>query len=311
MNFLQKIIKALGSLTLLFIVIGVILGIVLVSVNGARNKATTSYSGSGGMAAPSTPGISFNSIEGDYYEESKTIQSDVSSGTSDSSSRLVIRTGTLSIVVKDIVDSAKKITSFTEGKTGWIVNSSISENQTVPSGAITIRVPAENFDEAMTYFRGLAVRVSYEGSQGQDVTDQYTDLQSQLRNLEAAEKQLLEIMEKSGEINHVLSVYRELKNTRNEIELIKGRMQYIEQSTKMATITVNLALSEDLLPIPPSEKWTPKYVLLQAWKDVLGFWRGFSYFMIRLFVWSQVWVPALIIFLLVRRFRRKRQSKAV
>jgi hypothetical protein len=87
-------------------------------------------------------------------------------------------------------------------------------------------------------------------------------------------------------------------------------MQYLEQSVKMSSITINLALSEELLPIPPAEKWRPKYVLLQTWKSVLNFWKGLSYFLIRLIVWAQVWVPALIIIWFGRRVSRKIRKKS-
>jgi hypothetical protein len=84
-------------------------------------------------------------------------------------------------------------------------------------------------------------------------------------------------------------------------------MQYLEQSVKMSSITVNLALSEELLPIPPAEKWRPRYVLLQTWKNVLNFWKGFSYFLIRLIVWAQIWIPVVIIVYFGFRFLKKRK----
>jgi cell division protein FtsL len=223
-------------------------------------------------------------------------------------SRMIIKTGWLNLVVKDVLDTARKIAKFAEENGGWVVSSSISEHEKVPSGSITVRVPAEKFDEARDYFRSLAIRVTSERTQSQDITEEYVDLQSRLRNLEAAESQLFELMKRSGTISEILNVHRELTNIRQQIEQIKGRMQYLEQSVKMSSITVNLALSEELLPIPPAEKWRPKYVLLQTWKSVLGFWKGFSYFLIKLIVWAQVWVPAVLITYFGFRFWRKRKK---
>jgi hypothetical protein len=223
-------------------------------------------------------------------------------------SRMIIKTGWLNLVVKDVLDVAKKIAKFAEENGGWVVSSNISEYEKVPSGSITVRVPVEKFEEAKDYFRSLAVRVTNESVQSQDVTEEYVDLQSRLRNLEAAESQLLELMKRTGKVSEILEVHRELTNVRQQIEQIKGRMQYLEQSVKMSSITVNLALSEELLPVPPAEKWRPKYVLLQSWKSVLNFWKGFSYFLIRLIVWAQVWVPAAIIVYFGVRFWRKRKK---
>ena len=222
-------------------------------------------------------------------------------------SRMIIKTGWLNLVVKDVLETAKKIAKFAEDNGGWVVSSNISEYEKVPSGSITVRVPAEKFEEAKEYFRSLAVRVTNEGVQSQDITEEYVDLQSRLKNLEATENQLLELMKRSGTVSEILQVQKELTSIRQQIEQIKGKMQYLEQSVKMSSITVNLALSEELLPIPPAEKWRPKYVLLQTWKNVMNFWKGFSYFLIRIVVWSQVWIPALIIIWFVRKTLKKRK----
>ena len=222
-------------------------------------------------------------------------------------SRMIIKTGWLNLVVKDVLESAKKIAKFAEDNGGWVVSSNISEYEKVPSGSITVRVPAEKFEEAKDYFRSLAKRVTNEQVQSQDITEEYVDLQSRLRNLEATESQLLELMRRSGTVSDILQVQKELTNIRGQIEQIKGRIQYLERSAKMSSITVNLALSEELLPIPPAEKWRPKYVLLQSWKNVLSFWKEFSYFLIRLVVWAQVWAPALIIVWFLRKTLKKRK----
>ena len=71
-----------------------------------------------------------------------------------------------------------------------------------------------------------------ESTTGQDVTEQYTDLDSQLRNLEASEAQLLELMKQAGTVEEILKVQQELTNTRGQIEQIKGQMQYLEQSSR-------------------------------------------------------------------------------
>lgn len=226
-------------------------------------------------------------------------------------SRMIIKTGWLNLVVKDVLEAIRKISKFAEENGGWVVSSNVAEHEKVPSGTITVRVPAEKFEEAKDYFRSLAVRVTHESTQAQDITEEYVDLKARLKNLESAESQLLELMKKTGKISEILEVQRELTNIRQQIEQIKGRMQYLEQSVKMSSITVNLALSEELLPVPPSEKWRPKYVLLQSWKNVLNFWKSFSYFLIRVIVWAQVWVPALLIIWGIKKIWKKKKSPNV
>jgi hypothetical protein len=256
--------------------------------------------------------VSIHNVEGPFLgtpTSERRIKEESKSNLPETSSRMIIKNGWLNLVVKDVTETAKKIIRFTQKQGGWVVFSNISEIQKIPSGQITVRVPAEKFEETLDYFKSLAQRVSNEKTQAQDITEEYVDLQSRLKNLEAAESQLLEIMKRSGTISGVLEVHRELRKIREEIERIKGKMQYLKESAKMSSVTVNLALSEELLPIPPSEKWRPKYVLLQTWKEVLDFWKKFSYLLIKIFVWAQVWIPLGIICVLIRRYFKRKKVK--
>lgn len=269
--------------------------LVLISMGGARRIART--------PSITTPGIS--PLEAPFVEE-KTI--DTGSVSLETPSRLVIKTGNLNLVVRNVSETAKKIIQYTEEKGGWVVNSSISEVKEVPSGTITVRIPSEIFEDAIEYFKKLAEKVSFEGRKAEDVTEEYVDLQSRLRNLEATEAQLLEIMKRSGTISEVLSVQRELTTVREQIEKTKGRIQYLEKSAKMASLTINLALSEELLPIPPAEKWRPIYVMKKAWRSAVGSLRGISYLLIWIIVYGIIWIPLMAIILGIRKFLKKKKK---
>ncbi|MCD6114807.1 DUF4349 domain-containing protein [bacterium] len=229
------------------------------------------------------------------------------------SSRLIIKSGDLNIVVNNVPEAARKIIKFAEEQGGWVVSSNISKEDEIPTGSVTVRVPVDKFEKTMTYIRGLAVKVEYEKSKGKDVTEEYVDLNSRLRNLEATENQFLEIMKKAQTIDEILKVQAELTKIRGKIERTKGRILYLERSAKMATISVNLALSEDLLPVPPAEKWRPKYVAKQAWNNVVRFWRNVSYGVIKFFVYGLIWLPLLIVVLgiirLITQPRRRKENK--
>ena len=293
----KKILIALGISIVGLILLGVILSVIFSSLGGVSQKVTPGAP----FLAPLTEKLA-GEVE----------QVEVKQASSETPSRLVIRTGTIHMVVKDIDSSVKSIIQYTESKGGWVVSSGITEREEIPSGSITVRVPAEIFDEAMAHFKGLAEKVSYEGTQGQDVTEEYTDLQSRLRNLEATETQLLKILARSGTIPDVLAAQRELTTIRGQIEQTKGRIQYLERSTEMATISINLALSEGLLPIPPAEKWRPVYIIKQAWTNLLDSLRGISYLLIWIGIYAIIWVPLVIIVWQVRKFwKRKKEIKRV
>jgi hypothetical protein len=230
--------------------------------------------------------------------------------------RMIIRTAELAIVVKDteaalleVRDVATHLDGYVAGADVWRVNKQLR-------GRVTIRVPAESFDTAMDQIKGLAVEVERENVSTQDVTEEYTDLSAQLRNLEATEEELLalltEVREKTRQAEDVLAVHRELTNIRGQIEQIKGRMQYLERMTALATISVELIPEEEEKPIV-EEGWQPLRTLRDASRALVDA----GQFFVDAAIWVIVFVlpvllvlilPVLIIVFVWRRWRRRRAA---
>jgi hypothetical protein len=160
--------------------------------------------------------------------------------------RVVIRTANLSMVVPEPSASVKEIADLANEMGGFVVSSNVFQtffseaNVSADRASITIRVPAERLDEALEAIKDGATEIQSENTSGQDVTQEFTDLQSRLRNLEAAEEQLLEIMSSAGETEDVLQVFATLRQVSEEIEVIKGRIQYISESARLSAISVEL-----------------------------------------------------------------------
>lgn len=157
--------------------------------------------------------------------------------------RLIIRTGYMTIVVEDVSASMEQITSLAATYDGYVVDSRSQQDGDRMVGTIIFRVDANFFNDAILALRNMAVEVTSESTTGQDVTEEYVDLQARLKNLEASEAQLLNLMEQAGTVEEILEVQREVTNTREEIEQIKGRMQYLEQSSATSLIQVSLVHS--------------------------------------------------------------------
>jgi hypothetical protein len=165
-------------------------------------------------------------------------------GQSTATDRMIIRNGAMQLVVDNVTAAMARITSLAGTYGGFVVNSNVQENQNRLYGNISIRVLSEHFDDTLAALRAMAVEVRAESTSGQDVTEEYTDLTANLRNLQAAETQLLKLMEQAGQVTDILEVQRELVKTRGEIEQTKGRMQYLEQSSDLAFIQVTLEQSK-------------------------------------------------------------------
>jgi hypothetical protein len=159
--------------------------------------------------------------------------------------RIVIRNADLSLVVSDPAESSDQIAAMAEEMGGFVVN--LHVDQTIfesgvegQSASITIRIPAEKLDEAIERIKENAIEVRNEEISGQDVTEEYTDLQSRLRHLEAVEQQLLGFLEDARNTEDALSVFEQLEYKQSEIEVIKGRIQYLEESARLSRISVYL-----------------------------------------------------------------------
>ncbi len=168
--------------------------------------------------------------------------------------RMVIKNAELSIVVEDPLQKMDAIVEMADEMGGFVVNSNVwqttlSNGAKVPHASITIRVPVERLDEALDRIKAGVGEISSENVSGQDVTRDYTDLQSRLRNLEAAEAQLQEIMDEASKTEDVLQVYNNLVNVREQIEVIKGQMQYFEQAAALSMISVDITGDEEAQPL--------------------------------------------------------------
>ncbi len=158
--------------------------------------------------------------------------------------RMVIRTASMALLVEDVTASLNEITNLANVNGGYVINSDKREDQSRLYASINFRVDAAKFSDTLQALRNLAVDVRSESTTGQDVTEEYVDLDAQLRNLEASETQLLALMEKAGKVEEILQVQQQLTNTRGQIEQIKGRMQYLQQSTSLSSIYVSLEQSK-------------------------------------------------------------------
>ena len=157
---------------------------------------------------------------------------------------MIVRTSNITLMVSDVSTALDKITKLAEDSQGFVVSSNQWKDNGALLGTITIRVPAGEFDNAMSTLRAMADEVTSENTSAQDVTEEYTDLNSQLTNLQATEAQLLEIMKKAVTVDDILAVQTQLTNIQGQIETTKGRMQYLEQTSATSLISVSLTQSK-------------------------------------------------------------------
>jgi hypothetical protein len=217
--------------------------------------------------------------------------------------RRIVMTGYISLEVKDSSQSMDNIATLAKDLGGYVVSSNKQVHNETLSGSISIRIPVECFDEALSSINKLAMEVSSERTEGKDVTEEYTDLKAQLRNLEATESQYLALLQKAQTVEDILKVQRELSNVRGQIEQIKGRIQYLERTSDMALIQISLQEPKAV----GGNSWSATKTLESAVNGLITF----AKILANVFIWLVIFLPIWgIILFLVIFFRRRRKSKA-
>ncbi len=160
---------------------------------------------------------------------------------------LVIRNGALNMVVSSPASAVERIQQIIADTPGaFIANAEVRQaGDRVPT-TLVLRVPAESFDAALAALRGLAQEVLAEQVTARDVTEEFTDVDARLRNLQAAEIQLLALVEQATDVEDLLQIERRMAEVRGEIERLQGRLNVLEDRIALATITVSLHAPPDL-----------------------------------------------------------------
>jgi hypothetical protein len=143
----------------------------------------------------------------------------------------------------------------------------------VPYATITISIPAEKLDEALAKIKAMVADpkkdILSEKMSSQNVTKEYVDLDSRLKNLEKADERLTSIMAQAVKTEDVLAVYNQLTQVEEQMEVIKGQMKYYEQSAANSTLTINLQAQETIKPVTVAG-WEPTGVARDAVQALLN-----------------------------------------
>lgn len=194
----------------------------------------------------------------------------------------IIKNGNLSLRVGSIDKAAGKITEVAKNNQGEVSSSNFSQyGSSSKSGSMTVKVPVANFEKAFSELKEVAIIVTNESTTGQDVTEQYADLQAQLRNKQTEEQAFVRIMDQAGKIEDILAVQRELSRVRGQIEQLQGKIKLLESQTDMSTI--GISLSEDT-NVTIVDSWRPWQVVKESANELIKSVQDWIDFLIRLVI---------------------------
>ena len=237
----------------------------------------------GGGMAPATKERSI-SLESQVISDSNGIQEV-------SSDKKVIKNGNLNLRVERVEKAVAGIEDAAKNNGGEVFSKNIYQSGTnFKRGTVTVKVPVANFERAMDEIKKTATLVVSETSSGQDVTEEYQDLETQIRNKKSEEEAYLRIFSQAQKISDILEVQQQLSGVRMQIEQLEGQRKYMESQTDMSTITVSLAEDPSVTVL---DQWRPLQVAKDAMNTLVKKIQGFVDFLIKLLV---VFLPVMILY---------------
>ena len=224
--------------------------------------------------------------------------------------RMIVRQVSMSLVVQDPVETSDTVTQMVQDMEGFIVSSTRRGGEEDTVVTVTFRVPTERTDEAIQRLRTLAERVTSEEVRAQDVTEEYVDIQAQLRNLEATETQLLTLMQRADTVDETLTVQRELTRVSGDIEQHTGRLQYLERTSATSIFSLALTPAAGAEPLV-QPGWQPLEIAKNAIRGLVVVGQGLGNLGIYLAIWSPLWIPVVAIawYIWRREMRQKGTSR--
>ncbi|MBI1259893.1 MAG: DUF4349 domain-containing protein [Chloroflexi bacterium] len=264
--------------------LGLILVLIVIAACATQASQQTASLEEGYYAPVAPPSAAVNQLQGGLLDQTVadgelSRQAQEPQQPNDSAvQRVVLENATLVIVVDDVDAKMQSINDLSAAFGGWIVTANttranINGKNQVQSASITIRVPAARLDEAMTQIKTGVGTVQSENVTGQDVTQDYVDLSSQLTNLQAAEKQLQSIMDRAVKTQDVLDVYNQLVNVRGQIETIQGRIRYYDESSSFASVQVTVLPTPIVQPVEIGG-WRPLETARNAFQALVNLLQG-------------------------------------
>jgi hypothetical protein len=152
----------------------------------------------------------------------------------------IIKTAYITIEVKDVSGSVDTLKAMVTAKGGYLSSSSVSEGYNKRlSGTVVLRVPQAEFDNTLAGVKGIGT-VKSVSTQGQDVTEEYIDIQAQKTSYQNQLAQYNEIMKKAVKVSDVIEIQQQIDSVQTNLDRLEGRLKYLDSRIDMSTITVNL-----------------------------------------------------------------------
>ncbi len=177
--------------------------------------------------------------------------------------RKIIKNATISLEVQDVSSALNQVTLLSSQYGGYVVSSRSWYVEDYPHAAYNFAVPVERFEDALERVRSLG-KVLDEQTAGQDVTDQYVDLEARIRNQEATAARIRSFLDQTRTVDEALKVNQQLSQVEQELEQLKGQRDALGQRAAFSTLNVEFSPTIPNTKAKLSSVWSPLGTLAEA-----------------------------------------------
>lgn len=218
---------------------------------------------------------------------------------------MLIKTVYLSLDVDDYSQARVKIDSILKLSNAWISNENFMNLDYQISNDMAIRVPKANLDTLLVQLIGLAKKVTHQRVESADVTEEYIDVESRIKNLRSVESTFVKLLRKTDSIEDILKIESKLAEVRGNIESMEGRIKYLKNRVEYCTVNLTVRQPVDYKYVPQAaDKFTERLK-----KALHGGWKGFVGFVLFLISLWPLWIIGLVTWFIILRYQRFRRLK--
>ena len=215
----------------------------------------------------------------------------------------IIRDGSLTLKVKDIIAVRKQVDSIVFKMGGYVGSESFNSYEQESSYNIIIRVPAAQFDRLVERLEKGTGEVLFKDISARDVTEEFVDLEIRLANKRKFNGRYAELLKKAGSVKEILEIEENIRKIEEEIESTEGRLRYLSDQVAYSKLTLTLTQEKEY-------KYKPRQArnFAERLKESLHEgWKGFvSFLLFLLRIWP-FWILAVIGWALYRRYKRRKK----
>ena len=148
------------------------------------------------------------------------------------------KTGEISFETSDLNKTKELITKTVVEMKGFIANDVSSQYDGRNQNTLTIRIPANNFDNLMDKISSSTSKIDNKSIEVEDVTQEYIDLDTRLKTKKELEARYLQLLQKATKVEEILKIEEQIGTLREDIESAEGQFRYLNNQISLSKITV-------------------------------------------------------------------------